>query len=212
MVIDILILIVACASLFYGWRKGAIVLFLQLMGIYLASLLATDYADNVGSIFTDDPGLSYFVGYLVIIVGVWALIWIIAPLIHKLLVFKALRKFDSLIGMFFSFLTTIVIVSVMLSLFETANVGQVRADKLLELGGSGLTMEEIKVYADKIENKDRSLQEFFEPKYVEYETLEESAFFYPLADFGAGICPGLKDVQHQILEWALKTATEYDGE
>ena len=212
MVIDIILLIVACVALLYGWRKGAIVLLLQLVGIYVAILLAPDYADDVGAMVTDDQGLAYLLGYAAIILGAWIFLWIIAPLFRKILFFDILRRFDSLLGMLFSFLATGVIVSVMLSLFVTANIGQIRAEKILELGSSGLSQEQVEEYADMIEHKDENMRDYFEPKYIDYKTLDESKFFYPLADLGAAICPTLREVQHQMMEWTLNMAAKYDRE
>lgn len=212
MVIDIILIVLICLALFYGLRKGAIVLVLQLVAIYAATLVAADHADKVGSIFTDDPGLSYLLGYVLLILGVWLFIWIIAPLLRKILFFDALKRFDSLIGMLFSVASAVVIISVSLSLFETVNLGSIRADKLLELGSSGLTTEQIQEYTEMIERKDESLRDYFEPKYVDFETLEESIFFYPLAKFGAAICPSLQDVQHKMMEWTLNMAAKYDRE
>lgn len=210
MVIDILLLIVACVALLYGWRKGAVVLLLQLVGIYVAILLAPDYADDVGAIITEDQGLAYLLGYAAIILGAWIVLWIIAPLFRKILFFDALRKVDSLLGMAFSFLATGVIVSVLLSLFVTANIGVIRTDKVLELGSSGLTTEQVEEYTDMIERKDKDLCDFFEPKYIDYETLDESKFFYPLANFGEEIFPSLKVVEQQMMEWTLNTVAKYD--
>lgn len=210
MVIDILLLIVACVALLYGWRKGAVVLLLQLVGIYVAILLAPDYADDVGAIITEDQGLAYLLGYAVIIIGAWIVLWIIAPLFRKILFFDALRKVDSLLGMAFSFLATGVIVSVLLSLFVTANIGVIRTDKVLELGSSGLTTEQVEEYTDMIERKDKDLRDFFEPKYIDYETLDESKFFYALANFGEEIFPSLKVVEQQMMEWTLNTVAKYD--
>ena len=212
MVIDILLLIVVCVALIYGWRKGAIVLLLQLVGIYLAILLAPDYADNVGAMVTDDQGLAYLVGYVAIILGAWIFLWIVAPLFRKVLFFDALRKIDSLLGMLFSFFAAGVVVSVLLSLFVTANIGAIRPEKILELGSSGLTTDQVEEYADMIESKDYALRDYFEPKYIDYKTLDESKFFYPLADFGATICPTLKTAQQQMMEWTLNMAAKYDGE
>ena len=212
MVIDILLLIVASVALIYGWRKGAVVLLLQLVGIYVAILLAPDYADDVGAMVTEDQGIAYLVGYAAIILGAWIALWIIAPLFRKILFFDALRRVDSLLGMLFSFLATGVIVSVLLSLFVTANIGAIRTDKILELGSSGLTEEQVEEYTEMIERKDKNLRDYFEPKYIEYETLDESKFFYPLADFGAEICPTLKEAQHQMMEWTLNTVAKYDRE
>jgi uncharacterized membrane protein required for colicin V production len=197
-------------ALLYGWRKGAVVLLLQLVGIYVAILLAPDYADDVGAIITEDQGLAYLLGYAAIILGAWIVLWIIAPLFRKILFFDALRKVDSLLGMAFSFLATGVIVSVLLSLFVTANIGVIRTDKVLELGSSGLTTEQVEEYTDMIERKDKDLRDFFEPKYIDYETLDESKFFYPLANFGEEIFPSLKVVEQQMMEWTLNTVAKYD--
>ena len=212
MVIDIILLIVICVALLYGWRKGVIVQLLQLVGVYLAILLAPDYADEVGLIFTEDAGLAYLIGYGVIIIGAWLALWIIAPLFRKMLFFDALRKVDSMLGMLLSFVATMVIVSVLFSLFVTANIGDIRSDKILELGTSGLTAAEIDEYAEMLESRDESLRDYFEPKYIDYKTLDESKFFNPLAEFGKDIFPGLEEAQREIMEWTLNMAAKYDGE
>lgn len=212
MVIDIILLIVICVALLYGWRKGVIVQLLQLVGVYLAILLAPDYADEVGLIFTEDAGLAYLIGYGVIIIGAWLALWIIAPLFRKMLFFDALRKVDSMLGMLLSFVATMVIVSVLFSLFVTANIGDIRSDKILELGTSGLTAAEIDEYAEMLESRDESLRDYFEPKYIDYKTLDESKFFNPLAEFGKDIFPGLEEAQREIMEWTLNMAAKYDRE
>lgn len=212
MVIDILLLILASVALIYGWRKGAVVLLLQLVGIYVAILLAPDYADDVGAMVTDDQGLAYLLGYAAIIIGAWILLWIVAPLFRNILFIDALRKFDSLLGMLFSFLAMGVVMSVVLSLFVTLNIGAIRPEKVLELGSEGLTEEQVEEYADMIERKDECLRDYFEPKYIDYKTLDESKFFYPLVDFGAAICPTLKEAQQQMMEWTLNMAAKYDRE
>lgn len=212
MVIDIVLLIVICVALLYGWRKGAIVQFLQLAGVYLAILLAPDYADEVGAIFTEDAGLAYLIGYGVIILGAWIVLWIIAPLFRKMLFFDALRRIDSMLGMLLAFVATIVITSVLFSLFVTANIGDIRSDEILELGTSGLTAAEIDEYAEMLESRDESLRDYFEPKYIDYRTLDESKFFNPLAEFGEDIFPGLEKAQREIMEWTLNMAAEYDRE
>jgi uncharacterized membrane protein required for colicin V production len=212
MVIDIVLLIVICVALIYGWRKGAIVQFLQLVGVYLAVLLAPDFADEVGAVFTEDAGLAYLIGYGVIIIGAWIALWIIAPLFRKMLFFDALRRIDSMLGMVLSFVATIVITSVLFSLFVTANIGDIRSDKILELGTSGLTAAEIEEYAEMLDSRDESLRDYFEPKYIDYKTLDESKFFNPLAEFGEDIFPGLEKAQREIMEWTLNMAAEYDRE
>ena len=212
MVIDILLLILACVALLYGWRKGAVVLLLQLVGIYMAILIAPDYADNIGAYVTDNQPIAYIIGYVAIILAAWILLWIIAPLFRKILFFDALRSIDSLVGMIFSFLGMAVVMSVLSSLFVTANIGEVRTDKILELSKMDLSDAEIEEYADMIERKDINLRDYFEPKYLDYKTLDESKFFYPLVDFGAAICPSLDEAQLKMMEWTLNTVDKYDRE
>lgn len=212
MVIDILLLILACVALLYGWRKGAVVLLLQLVGIYMAILIAPDYADNIGAYVTDNQAIAYIIGYVAIILAAWIILWIIAPLFRKILFFDALRSIDSLVGMIFSFLGMAVVMSVLLSLFVTANIGEVRTDKILELSKMDLSDAEIEEYADMIERKDINLRDYFEPKYLDYKILDESKFFYPLVDFGTAICPSLNEAQLKMMEWTLKTVDKYDRE
>jgi hypothetical protein len=46
----------------------------------------------------------------------------------------------------------------------------------------------------------------------DYKTLDESKFFYPLAEFGAEICPELKQIEQQMMEWTLNMAAKYGRE
>ena len=203
MIIDIIIVVFAILSLILGWRKGFVVQLLQLIGLYVAILLAPDFAESVGEFFSSDPGLTYLVGFVAIILGVWVLIRIVAPLLRKILLFGFLKKVDSVLGMALSFVAMIIITSVVCSLFVTANVGEMRAEKLLEFGSKGLTPDMIEEYAELLQNKDARVREFFEPKYIAYETLDESLLFNDLADFGEVLCPELEDLEEDVYEWAI---------
>lgn len=202
MVIDIILIVLAIMALIMGWRKGFIVQLLQLVGIYSVILFAPDFANEVGAIFTDDAGLAYLIGFGVIIIGAWLVIWVIAPLLRKLLLFDALIRLDSLLGMALALLTAIIITSVLCSLLVTANIGEMRADKVLELGSKGLKPEMIEEYAEMLENRDESVMEYFEPKYIDYETLDESKLFGPLAALGDFVCPGLEDIEEEVMQIA----------
>lgn len=211
MIIDIVLIVLAVIAIIVGWRKGFIVQLLQLIGLYIAVLIAPEFANEVGGMFTDDPGLAYLAGFGVIILGAWIVIWIIAPLFRKILFFEALRKLDSLLGMVLALATTLVITSVLCSLLVTANIGDIRADKVLELGADGLSPEMIEEYAEMLENKDESLREYFEPKYIDYEILDESKLFAPLAELGEAICPGLEDIEEEVMEMALSIRSSYES-
>lgn len=203
MIIDILFAVLAILSLILGWRKGFVVQLIQLIVLYAAILLAPEFADSVGEIFTDDRSLTYLIGFVVIILVSWVVIRIIAPLFRKILLFGLLKKFDSLFGMVLSFFTMVIIVSVICSLFVTVNIGQMRADKVMELGAQGIDADTMEEYVEMFEDKDLRVRDFFEPNYVSYEVLDESLLFNHLVDIGDVICPKLEDIQEEILELAV---------
>ena len=203
MIIDILFAVLAILSLILGWRKGFVVQLIQLIVLYAAILLAPEFADSVGEIFTDDRSLTYLIGFVVIILVLWVVIRIIAPLFRKILLFGLLKKFDSLFGMVLSFFTMVIIVSVICSLFVTVNIGQMRADKVMELGAQGIDADTMEEYVEMFEDKDLRVRDFFEPNYVSYEVLDDSLLFNHLVDIGDVICPKLEDIQEEILELAV---------
>lgn len=203
MIIDILFAVLAILSLILGWRKGFVVQLIQLIVLYAAILLAPEFADSVGEIFTNDRSLTYLIGFVAIILVSWVVIRIIAPLFRKILLFGLLKKFDSLFGMVLSFFTMVIIVSVVCSLFVTANIGQMRADKVMELGAQGIDADTMEEYVEMFEDKDLRVRDFFEPNYVSYEVLDDSLLFNHLVDIGDVICPKLEDIQEEILELAV---------
>ena len=203
MIIDILFAVLAILSLILGWRKGFVVQLIQLIVLYAAILLAPEFADSVGEIFTNDRSLTYLIGFVAIILVSWVVIRIIAPLFRKILLFGLLKKFDSLFGMVLSFFTMVIIVSVICSLFVTANIGQMRADKVMELGAQGIDADTMEEYVEMFEDKDLRVRDFFEPNYVSYEVLDDSLLFNHLVDIGDVVCPELEDIQEEILELAV---------
>jgi hypothetical protein len=89
------------------------------------------------------------------------------------------------------------------------NIGEMRPEKVLELGSEGLTPDMIENYAEMLENKDAQLRDYFEPNYIAYETLDESILFGKMAQFGEVLCPELEDVKEEILEWAINVKQDY---
>lgn len=212
MIIDIIIIVLAIIAIVIGWRKGLIVQLLQLIGLYAAILFASDCADSVGEYFTSDPRIRYLVGFAVIVIGTFIFVWIIAPLFRKLLFFDILKRLDSLLGLSLALVATFIVTSVGCSLFESVNIGEMRPDKVLELGAQGLNHDNIEEYAEMLESRDSRLRDYFEPNYIAYETLDESKFFNTMAAFGESICPELKDIQEDILEWAITVKSNYGSD
>ena len=86
-----------------------------------------------------------------------------------------------------------------------------RAEKVLELGSQGLTPEMVEEYADMLENRDARVREYFEPKYIDYEVLDESILFNELAKFGEAVFPELEEIEEEVLEWALTVKSDYES-
>ena len=206
MILDIILIIAAIFALVMGWRRGFIVQLCQLLGLYFAILLAPEFASELGAEFSDDPGVAYIIGFAIIVVGACLLVWIIAPLLRKILFWDFIRKIDSLLGLALAALAYIIIVSVCCSLFCTANIGEMRAEKLLELGSKGLSEEQIEDYAERLNNKDVAMRDYFEARYIDFETLDESILFYPFASVGDVLCPELEEFKEDMVEWTISLA------
>ena len=112
MIIDIIFIVAAIIAVISGWRRGFIVQLCQLVALYAAILLAPDFASELGHRFTADPGIAYIAGFAIIIVAAWLIIWIIAPLLRKILFWDFLRNIDSLLGMALAIIAFVVVTSV----------------------------------------------------------------------------------------------------
>lgn len=211
MIVDIIIVVAAVIALVLGWRKGFIVQLCQLIGLYIAILLAPEFAEEIGAMVSQDPGVAYLAGFGIIIVAVWLLVWIIAPIFRKILLWDFLRKIDSLLGLALSAVAFIIITSVGCSLFSTANIGDLRPEKLLELGAQGLSEDQIEEYVERLNSKDSTMRDCFEPRYVDFETLDQSALFYPLAALGDELCPELEEFKEDMVEWAISIASRNES-
>lgn len=209
MIIDTILAILAILAIVVGLRKGFVVQLLQLAGLYIAILIAPNFAGDIGSLITDDPGFAYLAGYGAIILGALIFLWIIAPLVRKLLFFEVLLKLDSVLGMALSLVTMIVVTSALCSLLVTANIGDMRPEKVLELSAQNLSSEEIDEFSTMLQNRDVAVREYFEPKYISYDILDESVLFNPLVELGDTICPGLEELEREAMKLALTIKSDY---
>lgn len=210
MIIDIIIVIATLIAIVAGWRRGFIVQLCQLAGLYFAILVAPEFADEIGEYISTDPAVAYIAGFAIIIVAAWLVVWIIAPLLRKILFWDFLRRVDSLLGMALAIVALFIIASACCSLFNTANIGEVRTEKLLELGAKNLSEEQIEEYAELIDTKDATMRDYFTTRYVDFETLDDSILFYPLASVGDVLCPELKEFKEEMVEWTINIAANYE--
>lgn len=212
MVIDIVVAILAVWLFILGLRRGFIVELCHLVGIYAAVLLAPKFATQVGSLFMDDPGKAYLAGFFVIVACAVLLVWIIAPLVRMLVVWKPIRFFDSLLGGILSLATLVVVVASLLSVFDRINLGtEIRNDKLGEMfveyeGRENELVEKLRKLNEG--DVDGEMREFFHHKYIDYETLASSMTYFPLVEFGVRIAPTIKQIDGYIREEADKAIRE----
>lgn len=212
MVIDIVVAILAVWLFILGLRRGFIVELCHLVGIYAAVLLAPKFATQVGSLFMDDPGKAYLAGFFLIVACAVLLVWIIAPLVRMLVVWKPIRFFDSLLGGILSLATLIVVVASLLAIFDRVNLGtEIRNDKLGEMfveyeGRENELVEKLRKLNEG--DVDGEMREFFHHKYISYETLASSMTYFPLVEFGVRIAPTIKQIDGYIREEADKAIRE----
>lgn len=212
MVIDIVVAILAVWLFILGLRRGFIVELCHLVGIYAAVLLAPKFATQVGSLVMDDPGKAYLAGFFLIVACAVLLVWIIAPLVRMLVVWKPIRFFDSLLGGILSLATLIVVVASLLAIFDRVNLGtEIRNDKLGEMfveyeGRENELVEKLRKLNEG--DVDGEMREFFHHKYISYETLASSMTYFPLVEFGVRIAPTIKQIDGYIREEADKAIRE----
>lgn len=189
--LDIIIIIAAILSFYVGYRRGFIVQLISLVALYVAILLAPSIAEPIGSIFmgSDAQGIAFVAGFFLVVAISMMVVWFVAPLIGKLIFWNPFKKFDALAGGLLNLVVNFIIASAIFAAFDYANIGEPNIDAINEK-----IIEDISM-ADKMESLAdgdiESLRTYFKPRYVEYETLESSAFFDPMASFGRFITPSM---------------------
>lgn len=212
MVIDIIVAILAVWMFILGLRRGFIVELCHLVGIYAAVLLAPKFATQVGSLVMDDPGKAYLAGFFLIVACAVLLVWIIAPLVRMMVVWKPIRFIDSLLGGLLSLATLVVVAASLLAVFDRINLGtEIRNDKLAEMfveyeGRENELVEKLRTLNEG--DVDGQMREFFHHKYISYETLSGSATYFPLVHLGVKIAPTIKLIDGYIREEAGKAIRE----
>lgn len=189
--LDIIIIIAAILSFYVGYRRGFIVQLISLVALYVAILLAPSIAEPIGSIFmgSDAQGIAFVAGFFLVVAISMMVVWFVAPLIGKLIFWNPFKQFDALAGGLLNLVVNFIIASSLFAAFDYANIGEPNIDAINEK-----IIEDISM-ADKMESLAdgdiECLRTYFKPRYVEYETLESSAFFDPMASFGRFITPSM---------------------
>lgn len=203
--IDLTVIIIAIWSLVLGIRRGLVVQLCHLAGLYIAIVAASRYAPTVGGIFLDDPGKATTAGFALIVAVAMLAVWIIAPLLRSIVVWRPVRQIDALLGGAAGVVTALLVVGTLFSVFDRAN-----------LDPTSISTETIRNNPDAvrryIETGDADGHEIFAHKWVDYPTLESSLTFYPLVRFSDAVCPSLRSIDMQLREAAESYFEQYvDG-
>lgn len=208
--IDIIVIIAAIMAFYTGYRRGFIVQLISLVGLYIAVLLAPTIAKPIGSIFISNEYMAYVAGFFLVLAVALFIMWFAAPLIGKLIFWNPFERLDALMGGLLNLVVMIIITSALFAAFDYANISSKPKmesinEYVVENVGSGDIEAKVKALAD---GDIETMRKFFEPRFVEYETLESSALFDPLAGFGRFIAPSMDGFNKTMREEAKESINE----
>jgi uncharacterized membrane protein required for colicin V production len=202
MVIDIIYIVALLIAIIIGIRQGLLTQIFMLIALVTTALVAPTVAAPLGLMFTDNELLAFTAGFGIMLLGAVILVWLIAPLIKKLIIGKTLSRINSFLGACIAFATTVLLLGVASTIFNTANIGDPDTDKIeayVNECSNGQSEEELREGIDNlgdILNKRASMREFFKPRFVEYETIDESVLFEYFMWVGDNICPEIEELQN----------------
>lgn len=208
--IDIIVIIAAIMAFYTGYRRGFIVQLISLVGLYIAVLLAPTIAKPIGSIFISNEYMAYVAGFFLVLAVALFIMWFAAPLIGKLIFWNPFERLDALMGGLLNLVVMIIVTSALFAAFDYANISSKPKmesinEYVVENVDSGDIEAKVKALAD---GDIETMRKFFEPRFVEYETLESSALFDPLAGFGRFIAPSMDGFNKTMREEAKESINE----
>jgi hypothetical protein len=202
MVIDIIYIVALLIAIIIGIRQGLLTQIFMLIALVTTALVAPTVAAPLGLMFTDNELLAFTAGFGIMLLGAVILVWLIAPLIKKLIIGETLSRINSFLGACIAFATTVLLLGVASTIFNTANIGDPDTEKIeayVNECSNGQSEEELREGIDNlgdILNKRASMREFFKPRFVEYETIDESVLFEYFMWVGDNICPEIEELQN----------------
>lgn len=208
--IDIFVIIALVWALVLGIKRGFVAQLCHLIGLYIALLAAPSFASPVGSLFMDDPGKAYLAGIILIVAAALVIIWIVAPLVKAIVVWKPVKGVDALLGALLNVTTTTLVIAALFSIFDRINLSSnIKQEALIEIVENHSEGDiKAKILALSNADIDSEMRHYFEHKYVDYETLESSVCFYPLAKFGTALIPTIKHFDETIRTEAHRAINE----
>ena len=130
MVIDIIFVVALLIAIILGIRQGLITQIFMLIAVVTTAFVAPAVAAPLGLLFTDNELLAFVAGFGIMLLGAVILVLLIAPLLKKLVVGKKLGTINSLLGACVALVSTVLLLSVTSSMFNTANIGEPDTEKI----------------------------------------------------------------------------------
>lgn len=202
MVIDIIYIVALLIAIILGIRQGLLTQIFMLIAIVATAFVAPTVATPLGLMFTDNELLAFTAGFGIMLLGAVVLVWLVAPLLKRLIIGKTLSGINSLLGACVAFASAVLILAVASTMFNTANIGEPDTEKIeayINECNNGQSEEELKEGINNlgnILNKRSSMREYFKPRFVEYEILDESRLFEYFIWVGDNICPEIEEIQN----------------
>ena len=204
MIVDIIIIVALLFAIILGVRQGLITQICTLIAVITTACIAPTIAAPIGLIFFDkeNPTLAFTVGFIILILGAVLLVWLIAPLLKKLVIGKTLGRINTLAGACVALVCMTLLLSVGSTMFNTANIGEPDTEKIeayINECNNGQSEEELKESINNlgdILNKRSSMRDYFKPRFVEYEILDESRLFEYFIWVGDNICPEIEEIKN----------------
>ena len=131
------------------------------------------------------------------------------PLLKKILFWEVLRKINALLGAVVAVISTTLILSLICTTFNTLNLGDINTQKITDFATNCNDKEMVEQELDKVFKRDASMRDYFEPRFVAYETLDSSIFFGALVWLGDNVCPSLGTFNDEMAKNVKQYAANY---
>lgn len=119
--IDLIVCLVVALAVWNGWRQGFVVQVCSLAGIVAGIWFAARFGAEVGAWLRLDDGVAAAGGFVTVLVAVVLVVAIAGRLVRKVFHFAGFGVADIVLGIAVSVLKYLLVVSVLLSAFDTLN-------------------------------------------------------------------------------------------
>lgn len=188
--IDLIVVLIVIWAVVIGMRRGLVVQLCHMVGLYLSIIVASRYASAVGGIFLEDEGSAATVGFCLIVVVAMLAVWIVAPMIRSVVVWRPVRQIDALTGAAVSVAAVLMALGALFSVFDKANIDT-----------ESISVETLRDNPDAVRRYIETGEEarcLFRHKYVDFATLDSSLTFRPLVDLGDALWPQLSEIDSAV--------------